>query len=58
MLKYTTPKIMITNKTAFETNFRLYYPLLSHTPTEVYSLNPAGLWGIDPSGLEPFLVGD
>ena len=25
---------------------------------EVYSLNPAGLRGIDPSGLEHFLVGD
>ena len=29
--------------------------LLSH---EVYSLNPSGLQGIDPSGLEHFLVGD
>ena len=25
---------------------------------EVFSLNPAGLRGIDPSGLEHFLVGD
>ena len=24
----------------------------------VYSSNPSGLWGIDPSGLEHFLVGD
>ena len=26
--------------------------------SQVYSLNPAGLQGIDPSGLEHFLVGD
>ena len=24
----------------------------------VYSLNPAGLWGIDPTGLEAFCLGD
>ena len=26
--------------------------------SEVYSLNPPGLWGIDPTGLGHFLVGD
>ena len=30
----------------------------AHHMVEVYSLNPTGLWGIDPSGLEHFLVGD
>ena len=32
--------------------------VISARIVHVYSLNPAGLRGIDPNGLEHFLVGD